>query len=160
MALLLTAVAVTGCGQEKDPRMQPTITKQEAIDRVETLIEQAVAQLPDAARLESSRKEDAFPCDDHADGVPEGRAFVERDYWIRNLPKPYEPYFDTLEEYWTDRGYPQIRFDKRGLWWTMVHDPKDGFLISLKTTGDGEQLYIRSQSPCVWPNGTPEPEAD
>lgn len=150
--------AITGCGNGRDVGMQPTITGREAIARVETLIEQAVAQLPADARLEASRREDDFGCSDPDDGGPLGRIFVERDYWIRDLPTPYDPYFETLEEYWIDRGYRKARFNKRDKWWTMVYEDDDGFYIALRTTGSGEQLYIRSQSPCVWPNGTPEPE--
>jgi hypothetical protein len=139
--------------------MQPTMTRQQAIDRVEALIDQAVAQLPDKARSEVSDKTDSLPCDAPDDGGPEGRVIIEYDYWIRELPTPYEPYFDMLERYWLDRDYRQVRFDKRDGWWTMVHEDREGFFVYLSTTGDGKQLYLGSQSPCVWPDGTPEPEA-
>jgi hypothetical protein len=91
--------------------VRPTMTQQQAIDRVEKLIKEAVAQLPATARLEISRREDDFDCDDPTDGGPKGRIFVERDYWIRGLPvNRYEKQFDTLQRYWTDKGYEQVRF--------------------------------------------------
>lgn len=157
---LLVGMTLTACGDEEEPWMQPTMTRQEAIDRVETRIQQAVAQLPGEAKLELSDKTDSLPCDDPDDGGPAGRIIIEHDYWIRGLPKPYEQYFETLEQYWSERGYRKGRFTKRGEWWTMVYEDPDGFYVSLKTTGDGKELFIRSQSPCVWPNGTLAPETN
>lgn len=141
--------------------MQPTMTGEQAIDRVEELIKDAAAQLPPASRLEYKSATDSFPCDDPTDLGPKGRIFVERDYWVRGLPPDHlDEHFHTLQRYWTDRGYEQTRFTTfpNLVGWKMVHTTPDGFRISLSTTGGGKSLYLRSQSPCVWPDGTPEPE--
>lgn len=139
--------------------MQPTITRQQAIDRVEQLIQQTVAQLPPDARLDPLGRSSGSPCDDPTDGGPKGRVFVESTYWVKDLPREnYPQYLDTVERYWADRGYRLIRDTMHGpIDRSIVYSDAEGFRIVLETNDDGKAISVSSQSPCVWPNGAPDP---
>lgn len=141
--------------------MQPTMTAEEAVKRVEDHIREAVARLPSYARLEIAHQTDTLPCGAPSDGdEPEGRIIVEHRYWIRGLPSGgYPRYFDTVQRYWEDRGYRQVRYEKQDPYREMVYTDAEEFRLRLATSGDGTRLTIRSQSPCIWPHGTPEPAA-
>lgn len=163
----ITAVVVLtgGClwftwGKGYYDAMQPTITRQQAVDHIHGLINQVVAQLPSGARLESAGHSSGSPCDDPTDGGPKGRVFVEYDYWIKDLHhEDYPRYFDSVESNWKDRDYRLLRDTQTPPSRDLVYSDPKGFRIALKTSGDGRHLYIRSQSPCIWPNGTPEPNS-
>jgi hypothetical protein len=69
----------------------------------------------------------------------------------------YSEYVDQLERWWRDHNF-RILDDERpkreSIW---VEHAEDRFRMRVKTNDAGE-LYLISTSPCVWPNGTPEPE--
>jgi hypothetical protein len=66
-------------------------------------------------------------------------------------------YFDAVKAWWHSHNFrvldntPPTEF----LW---GENNADAFRMTLKSNDLGE-LYIIATSPCVWPNGTPEPEA-
>ena len=162
-AHLLTAamiLAAGGCGRsnpEKDDFMRPTMTREEAVDRVEQHLKQTVAQLPGSARLTVARKTDRMPCGLWEDEDGDTRVRVEHGYWIDGIPKESnQEYFDAVSEYWADRGYRKVDFEKRERW-IMYYKDSENFTLRFATRVDG-RLSIRVTSPCVWPNGTPEPE--
>ncbi|MGH3716052.1 MAG: hypothetical protein ACRDT4_21705 [Micromonosporaceae bacterium] len=155
--LVVPMVMLVGC-TGRGAGMQPTETVAEASERVEALLKEAIAQLPAAAMIEDPQQADGLPCDDPTDGGPRGRVIVEYDYAIAGLAsEDYPRHFDTLQTYWEDRGYRKIEFYKDGPHWWLKYTDSDGYRIILGTGFDGSNLWIRSSSPCVWPNGTPEP---
>lgn len=163
---LVVIVAVTaglgGCTFGKDNTgMQPTVTSREAADRVERLVKAAASQLPPEVRLEDPYRTESLPCDAPDDGGPEGRVIVESDYAVEGLAvsENRPAYFSTVQRFWEDQGYRILRFDKRGQMWEMVYEDQDGYVLNLATSANGAHMHIGAQSPCIWPNGTPEPEA-
>lgn len=137
--------------------MQPTITLDEANRTVDSYIERVVAQLPAAAKLKERLRFDGSPCDDPDDHGPLGRKTASRNYQVLGLDSGKIPqYFDTLRAWWERNGFrildnnPRYEF----LW---VENNADGFRMTLKANENGA-IFLIASSPCVWPNGTPEPE--
>lgn len=162
-AHLLTAamiLAAGGCGwsnPEKDGFMRPTMTREEAVDRVERHTKQAVAQLPGEAWLTVTRKTDKMPCGLWDDEDGDTRVRVEHGYWIDGIPKEKnQQYFDAVRKYWKERGYRELEFEKRQTW-SMVYQDSENFTLDLATSYDG-RISILVTSPCVWPNGTADVE--
>ena len=139
--------------------MQPTMNRTQAAERIENHIESTLRQLPDGATLRPMGKTDNLPCDAPDDGGPPGRVIVEHQYAVEGLsPETYPQQFDTVQRYWESQGYEQLAYQKRGKRWVMIYQDAEGFRLRIATSVDGSQITIRSQSPCIWPDGTPAPE--
>ncbi|MDV6013736.1 hypothetical protein [Haloechinothrix sp. LS1_15] len=137
--------------------MQPTITLDEANDRLDDYIDRALAQLPDAAELTNPHHYHDRDCTDPDDHGPEGRKFASRDYEVVGLdPDEIPTYFDTLKTWWQNNNFrvldnePEYEF----LW---VENNDDSFRMTLKANQQGA-MRIGASSPCVWPEGTPDPQ--
>jgi hypothetical protein len=155
---LLVAVVVpwmflASCSSSDGP--VNTITQLEANTRAEKYIRDAVAGLQPAPRLELLAKFEDSPCDDPTDRGPQGRVFVSWAYWLRDLPVQQNPQvIDAVVKWWTDHGFV-ITGDKRPQANLVFAENKaDSFRMSIQESSDGE-LSLGTDSPCVWPNGTP-----
>ncbi|MGH3873872.1 MAG: hypothetical protein ACRDSR_20605 [Pseudonocardiaceae bacterium] len=134
-----------------------TLTEQQAKDRVEEHITDAVAALPVPARLEV-QSTDRVPCDDPTDQGPLGRIIVAKTYWLRDLlAERNKEIFDAVESYWLSHDY-RVLDDHRELRVPafFAENNTDAFRMSLQSNVRGD-LSISATSPCVWPNGTPPP---
>ncbi len=138
--------------------MSNTITEQQAAQRVQANVRAAVAQLPDTAHLEQQLTH-STPCDDPSDNGPKGRITASTTYQIHELPPDqYPQLFDLLRDWWQRHDY-RVLDDSRlsstdmYLW---VENIKDGFRMALQSNDNGG-LFIIASSPCVWPQGSPEP---
>jgi hypothetical protein len=148
VAAVLTAGALTAGCDAVQP--EPTITKQQAVDRVAARAQEAFQQLPAGATLKLRSNEPDMPCDDG----PDGRTFVETDYTIE-YPQgwPVQQTMATLADYWTTNGYQTVR-DERADATTpgfSVEHP-DGFRIGIQITNrDSGRIdaYLISSSPCL-----------
>lgn len=153
--LSLAVLLVAGCGTE--PGMHNTITVQQAEQRVEEYFREALAVLPPQARPEPGLI-DTYDCDDPTDNGPTGRKIASVDYQIHDLPPEENPkYVADLERWWRDHNF-RILDDERpkreSIW---VENNSDGFRMRVTSSAKG-RLVLIATSPCVWPDGTPEPE--
>ncbi|MQA62789.1 MAG: hypothetical protein GEU86_15155 [Actinophytocola sp.] len=139
--------------------MEPTITLAEANRITEANAERMLTALPDGARLKPFSKYEEVACDDPDDGGPAGRKFAERSYQITGLDSTKTAeYHDKLRDWWLDHDFEILReFPTEGDRLISVENSADGFRMSYETNEHGE-MYLNSSSPCVWTNGTPEPE--
>jgi hypothetical protein len=137
--------------------MRNTITAGEAQRLVDVYVHEAMSAFPANARLEK-QYERVYDCSDPTDNGPRGRVIAGISYWIRDLPKDQnETYFNTVLQYWTQHGWRVLtdsRPDDNYIW---VERNADGFRMSIQASIKGD-LSIGTASPCVWPNGTPEPK--
>ena len=149
-------VLLVGCSSGKETDMQPTMDVRQAEYRIKTHIEETLEQLPDTARLTNPFKTNSLPCRWEDDGTND-KVFVEHSYTIDGLSvdEHLDEYFDTVQKYWESRGYRKTRYDQSGSFRSMVYTDPDGFRLRLFTDFEGKHLNIRSQSPCIWPNGLP-----
>lgn len=138
--------------------MTPTITLAQANHAVDSYIDRAMAQLPANLTLKERLRLEADPCDDPDDGGALGRKIASRNYEVLGVnPREIPSHFDTLRRWWERSNFrvldnnPQYEF----LW---VENNDDGFRMTVKANPEGH-LYLIAASPCVWPNGTPPPDA-
>jgi hypothetical protein len=146
LTALIAGALTAGC----DP-VQPTVTNQQAVERVAARAHEAFAQLPPGASLTMRSHEPAMPCD--GDGS-HGRTFVETEYTIDYPPSwPIEQTLTTLASYWQRASYKTVRDDRKDpqLPELVVEHPHDGFRIGylLKHADNGHvDGYLTSSSPC------------
>ncbi|MEU6644195.1 hypothetical protein ABZ863_16790 [Saccharomonospora sp. NPDC046836] len=138
--------------------MQPTITIDEANRRVEEYVARAVKALPPEAELRLGYEERSGDCSDPTDHGPKNRVVANRDYNVLGLqPEKIPTYFDALRTWWLANNF-RILNDTPPNEFLWVENNTDGFQMTLQANSKGE-LFLIAGSPCVWPNGTPEPEA-
>ncbi|MFD8497401.1 hypothetical protein [Amycolatopsis sp. NPDC059657] len=135
--------------------MKSTITVKEANQRVDDLMEQGRKALGPDTRLTDDFRKESMACDDPTDQGPKGRVFATRDAQVVNTRTsvPQEN-FAALREWWKVSGF-QITSDASSR--LFAENPANGFRMSIETNAQG-LLYLGVSSPCVWPNGTPEPK--
>jgi hypothetical protein len=156
VVVAVTVAMLTSCSSSDGP--VNTITQQEANNRAEQYILDAVASLQPAPRLEILARYEDSPCDDPSDHGPRGRVFVSRAYWLRDVPRQRNTeVIDTLVKWWVDHNFV-ITSDKRPKANLVFAESKtDSFRMSVQESSQGD-LSIGTDSPCVWPNGTPAPK--
>lgn len=139
--------------------MDPTLNEQQATDRVQQHIDDTVAVIQPPPRLEPQSLVAPQQCDLPSDNGPLGRITVGGGYWLRDIPAERNAeVFAAVERYWVNNGWVILTDDTSSeapfLW---VENREDNFRMSLEASIDG-QLNIGAVSPCIWPNGTPEPQ--
>ena len=137
--------------------MEETITQDEAADKVWEHINGVMSSLPDEAELETRQGMNFASCDDPTDGGPKDRITVSERLWIRGLPaEENEANIELMYDYWIDNGYRVLRDERPDKLSISVEDEEDAFRVSLRVSDQGS-LSIGASSPCVWPEGTPNP---
>jgi hypothetical protein len=153
--LALAALLVTSCGTELE--VKNTITVEQAEQRVEEYFRQALAVLPAQARPEVGLIH-TVECDDPTDNGPKGRKIASVNYEIHDLPKDeYPEYVDRLERWWLEHNFAVLDDERPTYQSIWVENKEDGFRMRVQDNVRG-QFFLIATSPCVWPNGTPEPE--
>jgi hypothetical protein len=144
-AALTAALLLTGCD------MQPSVTKQQAIERVAQRAQEAFAQLPPGATLKQELQQTDLPCDEGKDSA----TFVETNYVVEHPAGwPVDESLPLLASYWQKAGYTIVR-DDRGdtkLPELVVEHPDDGFRIGyIVAHGDTGvvKATLSSSSPCI-----------
>lgn len=156
-ALFLTLV-LSACGGAQmrstpDPNT-PTLTAEQAKERVEEYLQSFRAAFPAEATLELLGDADGA-CTD-ASGVNfDGRVQPGRTYWVRGLDQVrYDSYFDALKSWLPAHGWTVDKDARPQDRYLHAYRPDDGFTMSLQANRQGG-LSIDASSPCVWPDGTP-----
>lgn len=142
---------------------KPTVTQEQADQRVEELIQAATAGVDPKLRLEREIDPpgDLMHCLDPSDGGSEERIQVSRKYWLRDLPADEKSNVARqILAHWKSQGYTIDRAagletgEPNIFGWTKPNE----FSFSVQTTSDGE-MSIGTTSPCIWQSGTPGVEA-
>jgi hypothetical protein len=139
--------------------MEPMLNEQQAFDRVQLHIEDTVAVIEHPPRLERQSFNDVSQCDPPSDNGPLGRIEVSRGYWLRDIPvERNAEVFASLKRHWSGPKWRVLddltsREEAPAYW---VENTDDSFRMRLSSSIDG-QLSLSAVSPCIWPNGTPEP---
>lgn len=158
VAVLAAGALTAACG--KDGGVQPTITKEQAVQQVEAVAQEAFGQLPPGAQLKRELLSRNLACDDATDGGPAGRTFVESRYAVvYPAAWPVDRVLPALADYWQQQKYRVVRDDRDDeLSPELVVERPDGFRVSVllsRRTSGRTDASIASSSPCVWENGTP-----
>jgi hypothetical protein len=166
VALLTTLLAACGSGGNQtgdpvttQPGMKPTITIDEANQRSQQYLDQAANDLfPAPITRTPSPLEERGSCTDPDDNGPTNRLKASREYKLDGVSAADFPrYFDSLRTWWKGHGYV-LGSDKGNASGHLLNgESADGFIMALQSNDVGG-LYLSVASPCVWPNGTPEPQ--
>lgn len=153
LTLLLPGCGPDPAGESGDEEMELTMNQEEAEERVEELITEATAVLPDSLELEPLGGMTANPCDDLANGGAEGPVSVGRTYWLDGLPvTENEASVELLLEFWAVNGY-RVTDDRRPDSVFVEHE-EGSFRMSVQASVEGD-LSIGASSPCVQREGAP-----
>ena len=151
---MLVAVATSCTGGQ----MKPTMTKDEALARVEELINDTVAIIEPKPRLDVDPTTlTPYSCLGWV-GDSDGRIYISRAYYLRGIPRDKDKLADIarrVRRHWEQRGHLIEGTSKDGINIAARSRPDD-FILALSRTA-GDVLGIEVSSPCIWPNGTPEP---
>ncbi|TWH18560.1 hypothetical protein JD82_00379 [Prauserella rugosa] len=160
-ASLLAAISLLllgSCGnptEESGDTTQDTITIQRANEKLEEHMQRTREAFPEAAQFETFSHHKESPCEDPGDPGPRGRVFASLAYQIKNIPaESIKEQFSQLKEWWEKNGYRVLTEDADTL---RVVSPQDEYTLGLRTNPLNE-LFLLGDSPCVWPNGAPQPE--
>lgn len=154
---LVVMTALSACGESSGSKMEDTITLEEASRRVDKYLEQAQQVLPTEAEFQRSYREKAGPCSASSGDGTEGRKLTTTEYQVLGLNRANIPeYFSKLRSWWEQHDYRVLQNEPKNEYLWVEHNP-DGFRLALEANAEGE-LYLGATSPCVWPNGTPEPQ--
>ncbi|WP_250214682.1 hypothetical protein [Acrocarpospora catenulata] len=161
--ILVGVVLIAGCapndiakGGHVDSSAK-TMTKAQALARVEQLVKEAAVVVTPNPKLEiyePSLVDDL--CLDPIDGGSQERIVINRSYYIRGIPKDQiKQIASRVKAYWEQQGHfiEAVSPDGANVY---GRSRPDDFYITLSWT-DGDVPMLGSTSPCIWPNGTPEP---
>ncbi|WP_039796126.1 hypothetical protein [Amycolatopsis alba] len=138
--------------------MKPTITEQQATERVEGYLKAVLAALPGTAELKPFTR-NRSECTDPTDDGPHGRFEISSTYEVAGLePARFAEYFDAVVQWWSAHDFTVLTDSRPKDQYVFVRSNVDAFDMSVQANDLGK-FYVGATSPCVWPNGTPEPEA-
>ncbi|MEU3621965.1 hypothetical protein BS329_01180 [Amycolatopsis coloradensis] len=138
--------------------MKSTITEQQAYDKVENYIQGAFAALPAPAELKLFTR-NRSECTDPTDKGPQGRFEISATYEVVGLDSARFPeHFVAISKWWESHDFEVLTDSRPTIQYLFARNTGDAFDMSLKANDLGK-FYVGATSPCVWPNGTPEPQA-
>lgn len=150
---------LAACGGAGMGGSMNTITQQQAIERVDRYIADAVAALPDEPTLTPGLEQLSSECIDPTDNGPRNRIQVLKSYDLDGISKDRNgDYFDALRQWWTTHGFRVLDEDQTVPRRIQVEHNSDGFRMGLAEASDGSFMSLGATSPCIWPDGTPAPE--
>lgn len=142
---------------------KPTITQEQALDRIEQIIKETVKAIEPKPKLELYRPSlNVNMCVDPTDGGSENRVIVARAYYLNGITQDQVGNVARqVRQHWEQQGHQITVVTPDGLDISGRSRPDD-FILSLTPTGDANApiLNLGVTSPCIWPNGTPEPSTD
>ncbi|MEV5498701.1 hypothetical protein AB0M50_25205 [Nonomuraea fuscirosea] len=164
--VIAAVILVAGCapggplgGAMQPSAGKPTITKTQALTRIEQLVNGTVGVIHPKPQLELYRPSlnDGICTDARTTGSAEPIE-VSREYFLRGLPKAEDALKKVIADvkaYWLKEGHYIAVEHENGLQ-LYGHSRPDDFLITIGLEGDNV-LTLGATSTCLWPNGTPEP---
>jgi hypothetical protein len=164
--VIAAVISIAGCqpggilgGRMNSSADEPTITKSQALTRIEQLINGTVGVIRPKPRLKLYRPSliDGV-CDNPLGPGFEDPIEVSREYHLEGLPKDESALRRVVADvkaYWQKEGHNITAEHENGLQ-LFGHSRPDDFLITIGRVADNV-LTLTATSTCLWPNGTPEP---
>ncbi|MFD9962218.1 hypothetical protein [Amycolatopsis sp. NPDC058986] len=138
--------------------MKPTMTEQQAQERVEQYINATSSALPAAAQRKLNWQ-NRSECADPSDKGPRGRFEISTTYEILGIDHARFPeVFNSVVEWWKAHDFTVLADHRPKDQYVFARNNTDAFDMSIEANDLGK-LYLGATSTCVWPNGTPAPQA-
>ncbi|MFC9328742.1 hypothetical protein [Kitasatospora sp. NPDC057015] len=157
-AVVMLALASCASGGKTDAS-KPTITEVQAkqqvmaydLDILSTLLgeQQAMVSEPFSSECETSSQPG-----------PKGRVRLHSsDHGLGVVAVERNPgMFETFRKHLAEKGFEPVNKDAG---WEYYKNKANGFTAELQESSDAsKKLTLTVSSPCVWPNGTPGPDAN
>lgn len=150
-------VFLASCGQPSGDTLHSTPSIEQANERVEKYLADAKEILPGTHEVQHRYEETAGVCDGGTDGKSD-MVLATRTIGFSGLSDDQlSSYFEKFKNWWPTHGYRVLKYTPN--YYLRVERNTDGFRMTLKANDEG-WLFLTSTSPCVWPNGTPEPDSE
>src|SRR5262249_1627767 len=141
VALLVAACTVNGGTVSPDPD-KPTLTKAQAVERVEQLIQQTTAMIDPKPSLEIIK---TSLIDGHCLNDSKGRSQVSREYHLNGIPKDQlVAVADRVRAYWERQGHVIVGIGRDKMSVTARSQPDDYYLALVHA--DEDRLYLGATS--------------
>ncbi|MFJ1641121.1 hypothetical protein [Streptomyces sp. NPDC088256] len=160
------AVVVTACGAQRDGGESPkqvTMNEQQATDRAEEIVHQAVDGMSPTPTLERTGPETVGPCIARDDHGPDDRLQVTLFYKLTGVPgSEAKSLVLQARDAWLKQGYKYNSSDQEDMsgafpWVSMRTEPDDFWMEGITGVLDrakGEGLAtLKVRSPCFLPPG-------
>ncbi|MFI6815733.1 hypothetical protein ACIBG7_25235 [Nonomuraea sp. NPDC050328] len=133
----------------------PTLTRDQAVARIEQLITATAQVITPEPRLEEVPSFSA-PSGCQGDGTAEDQIIVSRAYWLRGIPEGENMRVSAqIRSYWESQGYRIVAAGSGdGNPGLSGESQPERFRLSL-VWAEGDDLYLGASSTCIWPDGTP-----
>jgi len=147
---------VSGCSYGSSSR-SPTLTLDQASQRMTANVASVVAGMPVKPRLEPNGGLSSTPCDGGLAGSPTNiRVQPAEGYFLRDVPADRNPeIFASVKEFAAAHGFQPRSSDKS----SAAYADHDGFGIQIQESVEGSRgLSLNVSAPSIWPDGTPPPK--
>ncbi|MBE3000022.1 hypothetical protein IDM40_15080 [Nocardiopsis sp. HNM0947] len=151
VCILSTALLLNGCSY-----VTPTITEDEATEKIQEHARNTLAALPEKAEIEERDGPNTSPCGNPSMLSDEDRVTVSEHFWVRGIPEEdNDTALELMHDHWETNGY-QILNDSRpdDTFINAEHEEND-FQVATQYNKNGT-LSLVVRSPCLWPDGSPE----
>ncbi|MGH3437499.1 MAG: hypothetical protein ACRDRN_13640 [Sciscionella sp.] len=160
--LLAALITVAGCGTSQPQKvgMQKTITLEQARQRVNKYLDEAVSALPGhptVIKNDPGAGADDMNCEDeHGQSLGTFQASsTERLGGLDSVSK--QTVFAAMRKWWSANGFEVVSDNEQQPQHSSVLTRnRAGYGVTLEHNAQGA-FYLSASSPCVWRNGTPEP---
>ncbi|MGV9306150.1 hypothetical protein ACWENQ_17580 [Nonomuraea sp. NPDC004354] len=147
--ILLLFLILTACAKAT------TMNEQQAVDRVEQLIQDTVSVMHPKPDLDLYRPSlNRRYCVGATDGGSEDRIIVTRTYYLRGIPKDrLVAVAERVRGHWRDQGHTITQATGLDIGQPDIaaQSRPDDFILSLSWT-QGDVLGIGVTSTCIWPD--------
>lgn len=157
VTFVVVAMLVAGCGSGGSD-MKPTMTIKQANQKIEEYLTQVREALPVEARYQLNYSEERGPCLDPTDGGSAERVVANRSYEVLGLPREDIPSYFIAVKAWAGNHNFRVLDNNPPNEYLWLESNSDSFRMALQSNHLGK-LFLKGSSPCVWPDGTPMPEA-
>ena len=148
---LSPALLLSGCSY-----VIPTMTQDEATERVGEHADDTLAALPEGAELEELSEPSSSPCGNPSMLSEEDRVTVGVNFWVNGIPEEdNETALALMHDHWDANGYQILNDSRPDDTFINARNEEDSFEIATLYNKNGK-LALTVRSPCLWPDGTPE----
>lgn len=146
----VTITIIAACG---DNEMKSTVSVADGQATASKYAKDAATETFPPGFSLAEKPPQSMPCTDASDKVT-GQIRADVSFSVNGIDGVQNNnYFDRLKSWWSSHGWTLVTDSRPGD--MFINAARDGYLMSLQSGMQG-QLFIGTNTPCLWRNGTPE----